>query len=86
MSVMTILAVIALFMWCGTLSRRTQGCMPGDTHSTREFESQMADMTEAYHRLETDMATRVTELEERLDFAERMLGEQKQRAYLGRSA
>ncbi len=46
----------------------------------------MADLTEAYHRLETDMVTRVTELEERLDFTERMLAEQKQRARLAESA
>ncbi len=92
MSGITILILIGLFMWCGALSRRlahtvgTPGCMPGDTHSTEEVESEMADLTEAYHRLETDMVTRVTELEERLDFTERMLAEQKQRARLAGSA
>ncbi len=87
----TCLVLIGLFMWCGALSRRLthtvgrHGSMPGDTHSAAEVESQMADLTEAYHRLETDMATRVTELEERLDFAE-MLAQQKQQVHLGRSA
>ncbi len=91
MSGITILALIGLFMLCGALSRRlvqtvrTPGSMPGDTHAAAEVESQIADLTEAYHRLETDMATRVTELEERLDFAE-MLAQQKQQVHLGRSA
>ncbi len=91
MSGITILALIGLFMLCGALSRRLvhtagrHGSMPGDTRSAEEVESQMADLTEAYHRLETDMATRVTELEERLDFAE-MLAQQKQQVHLGRSA
>ncbi len=91
MSGMTILALIGLFMWCGALSRRlvhtgTLGCMPGDAHTTEEAESQMADLTDAYHRLEADMATRVTELEERLDLAELMLAQQKQQVYVRGSA
>ena len=72
----TILAMIGVFMWwSGALSRRRP----------KQVESQMADLTEAYHRLEADMATRVTELEERLDFTERLLAEQRQRVHLGRS-
>ena len=92
MSGLTILALVGLCMWCGALSRRsvhtvrTAGCMPGGTLSTDEVESQVANLTDAYSRLETDMTTRVTELEERLDFAERMLAEQRQRAHLGVSA
>ena len=91
MSGMTILALIGLFMWCGALSRRlvhtgTLGCMPRDAQTTEEAESQMSDLTTAYQRLETDMATRVTELEERLDFAERLIAQQKQQAYLRGSA
>ena len=89
MSGITILALIALFMWCGALSRRlartagTLECMPGDAHTAEEVESQMADLTDGYHRLETDMATRVTELEERLDFTERMLAQANARAQIG---
>ncbi len=92
MSEIAILAMIGLFMWCGAMSRRLshtagmQGRMLRDTRSTEEVESEMADLTEAYHRLEIDMARRVTELEERLDFAERMLAEQKQQARLAGSA
>ncbi len=88
MSGITILALIGLFMWCGALSRRlayitgTGGCMPGDARATEGAEPQMADLTDAYHRLEADMAARITELEERLDFAE-MLAQQKQQVHIG---
>ncbi len=82
MSGMTILALIGLFMLCGALSRRSART----AGTTEEAESQLADLTEAYHRLEADMATRVTELEERLDFTERMLAKQKHQVHLGASA
>ena len=86
MSGITILALIGLFMLCGALSRRLvhtvdkRGHMLGDTHSADEIKSQIADLAEDYDRLEADMQTRVTELEERLDFAERMIAEQRKRA------
>ena len=88
MSWLAILALIGLFIGCSALSRRSacNAGTPGDAHTTEELEAQLADLTEAYHRLETDMATRDTELEERLDFTERMLAQQKRQVHLGASA
>ena len=92
MSGIAILAVIGLVMWCGALTRRLadngagSGCLPGDGQSSREIESQLADLSDAYQRLELDMAARVTELEERQDFTERMLAREKERVQLSRGA
>ncbi len=88
MNVMTMLALIGLFVLCGALARRfagsTASCLtPGDTEETAGRLDALAD---AYERLETDLHQRVTELEERLDFTERVLARQETFPRVGRGA
>lgn len=79
MSLLTVLAIIGLVMCCGVLSQRLATSAawrldPGDvTDRARDAEDQLTYLSEAYARLEADMQARVSELEERLDFSERML-------------
>lgn len=79
MNVVTMLALFCLFVLCGALARRfagsTASCLtPGDAEDTAGRLDALAD---AYERLETDLHQRVTELEERLDFTERVLARQE---------
>ena len=79
MSLLTVLAIIGLVMCCGALSRRIGTSVarrldPGDvTDRARDAEEQLTYLSEAHARLEAEMQARVSELEERLDLAERML-------------
>ncbi len=88
MNVMTMLALFGLFVLCGALARRFAGSTaprltPGDTGETAGRLDALAD---AYERLETDLHQRVTELEERLDFTERVLARQETFQTVGRGA
>ncbi len=82
MNVMTILVLFGLFVLCGALTRRfagsTAACLtPGDAEETGPAAGRLDALADAYERLETDLHQRVTELEERLDFTERVLARQE---------
>ncbi len=92
MSLLTVLAIIGLVMWCGAMSRRIGAsaawCLdPGDvTDRRRDAEEQLTYLSDAHARLEAEMQARVSELEERLDFAERMLARRNAHGDLERRA
>ena len=80
MSTMAILAIVVLVMWCGGVTRRLRGM--GASHynlgspSDRVMDAlddRFAALSEAHHQVEGELEQRVLDLEERLDFAERML-------------
>ncbi len=56
------------------------------TDRGRDAEDQLTYLSEAHARLEAEMQARVSELEERLDFAERMLARRNAQGDLERRA
>ncbi len=91
MNVVTMLALFGLFVLCGAFARRFAGstarCLtPGDAGEIGPAAGRLDALADAYERLETDLHQRVTELEERLDFTERVLARQETLQTLGRGA
>ncbi len=91
MNVVTMLALFGLFVLCGALARRFAGtaavCLtPGDAEEIGPAAGRLDALADAYERLETDIHQRVTELEERLDFTERLLARQETFRSIGRGA
>ncbi len=91
MNVVTMLALFCLFVLCGALARRfvgsTASCLtPGDAEEISLAAGRLDALADAYERLETDLNQRVTELEERLDFTERLLARQETFQVVGRGA
>lgn len=80
MSAMAILAIVVVVMWCGGVTRRLREM--GASHynlgspSDRVMDAlddRFAALAEAHRQVEGELEERVMGLEERLDFAERML-------------
>ena len=91
MNVVTMLALFCLFVLCGALARRfvgsTASCLtPGDAEEISFAAGRLDALADAYERVETDLNQRVTELEERLDFTERLLARQETFQAVGRGA
>jgi len=91
MNVVTMLALFCLFVLCGALALRfagsTASCLtPGDAEEISLAAGRLDALADAYERLETDLNQRVTELEERLDFTERLLARQETFQVVGRGA
>lgn len=80
------LACLGLFFWCGALSRRvTRGTCCGFGAGERDplDDEQVRTLADSQRRMETELYDRITELEERLDFSERMLAQANERARAG---
>ncbi len=91
MNVVTMLALFGLVVLCGALARRFAGstarCLtPGYAEKIGPAAERLDALADAYERLETDHHQRITELEERLDFAERLLARQETLQTFGRGA
>ena len=87
MSTLAILAIVVLVMWCSGVTRRLREM--GASHSNLgspsdrvmdELDDRFAALSEAHRQVEGELEQRVLELEERLDFAERMLANGNVRA------
>ena len=87
MSAMAILAIVVLVMWCGGVTRRLREMRashyylgsPSD-RSLDALDDRFAALSEAHRQVEGELEQRVLDLEERLDFAERMLANGSVRA------
>ncbi len=87
MSTIAILAIVVLVMWCGGVTRRLREMgashqylgSPSD-RSVDALDDRFEALSEAHRRAEGELEARVLELEERLDFAERMLANGSARA------
>ena len=82
------LACIGLFFWCGALSRRVAGasagcCLGADGDERADVDEQLGTLAHSHQRMDTELYDRVTELEERLDFTERMLAQANARTTMG---
>jgi hypothetical protein len=89
MSTIAILAIVVLVMWCGGVTRRLRemGASHYDMGSPSDWSVDALDdrfdaLSEAHRLVEGELEERVLELEERLDFAERMLANGSARAVL----
>ena len=80
MSVIAVLAIVCLVIWCGALTRRFADLgatrhyvdLPSD-RSADGLDDRLVALSEAHRRTEEELEERVLELEERLDVAEQML-------------
>ena len=87
MSTIAILAIVVLVMWCGGVTRRLRVMgasrdylgSPSD-RSVDALDDRFEALSEAHRQAEGELEARVLELEERLDFAERMLANESARA------
>ena len=80
MSTLAILAIVVLVMWCGRVTRRFREMGPSHDllgspfdRSVDALDDRFAALSEAHRQVEGELEQRVLDLEERLDFAERML-------------
>ena len=86
MSVIAILGIVCLVMWCGALTRRFADLgatrhdagLPSD-RSADGLDNRLVALSEAHRRAEGELEERVLELEERLDVAEQMLANARAR-------
>ena len=87
MSTIAILAIVVMVMWCGGVTRRLREMRashdylgsPSD-RSLEALDDRFAALSEAHRQVEGELEQRVLDLEERLDFAERMLANGSVRA------
>ena len=87
MSTIAVLAIVVIVMWCGGVTRRLREMgasrdylgSPSD-RSVDELDDRFAALSEAHRQVEGELEQRVLDLEERLDFAERMLANGRVRA------
>ncbi len=87
MSTIAVLAIVVIVMWCGGVTRRLREMgasrdylgSPSD-RSVDELDDRFAALSEAHRQVEGELEQRVLDLEERLDFAERMLANGSVRA------
>ncbi len=87
MSTLAILAIVVLVMWCGGVTRRFREMGPSHDllgspfdRSVDALDDRLAALSEAHRQVEGELEQRVLDLEERLDFAERMLANGSVRA------
>ncbi len=83
-----LLTCVGLLVWCGALSRRVAStsagcCLGADDGNRVDVDEQFATLAESHQRMESELYDRVTELEERLDFTERMLAQANARTPIG---
>lgn len=80
MNMITVLVIVGLVMCCGAVTRLLAGM--GTSHhplgsrsdrSVDALDDRFAALSEAHRQAEGELEERVLELEERLDFTERML-------------
>ena len=80
MNIMTVLVIVGLVMCCGAVTRLLAGMGASHHHvssrsdrSVDALDDRFAALSEEHRQAEGELEERMLELEERLDFTERML-------------